>query len=586
MMALLMAMPVMSALSQSRVVNDRPIIGLSCANGDFVSQTGKNYSESIKKAGGAPVLLPIISDSVALRNIIGTLDALILIGGEDVAPAYYKEENLPELGKVDPERDTYDMLLAKIAKDMCLPVLGICRGCQLLNIFYGGTLYQDLPSQRADTTIHHRQKESAGVATHSIKIVPGSRIAGIFGPEDMMVNTFHHQAVKDLAPGFEPAAWAPDGVLEAMEAKNGLPILGVQFHPEGLYNLGGSERAAKIFKWLLDEARVYRHARNLHEKCIALDTHTDTTLGMMRGRDFGKRDDAQVTLPKLIEGGVSAQYLGCWVRQEELTLEGCKKAYDRVESLIDEAQRQVSKFPQYCELAKSVDDVKRIKADGKIAILLGVENGYAIGSDLNVLKHYVERGITYVTLCHLKNNGICDSSSDKEGAKWNGLSPFGKKVVKQMNKLGLVIDLSHASEKSFYDVLKLTKKPVMCSHSSSRSVCDHNRNITDDQARALAQNGGVIQVCPLRAYVTKDAKNARLDDYINHICHLVEVAGVDHVGIGTDFDGGARMPGFNGSNEYMNVTMRLVKRGFSDEDIAKLLGGNYLRVLAAVQAVK
>ena len=203
-----------------------------------------------------------------------------------------------------------------------------------------------------------------------------------------------------------------------------------------------------------------------------------------------------------------------------------------------------------------------------------------------MLKPYVERGITYVTLCHSKNNDICDSSSDKEGAKWNGLSPFGKKVVKQMNKLGLVIDLSHASEKSFYDVLKLTKKPVMCSHSSSRTVCDHNRNITDDQARALAANGGVIQVCPLRAYVTKDAKNARLDDYINHICHLVEVAGVDHVGIGTDLDGGARMPGFNGSNEYMNVTMRLVKRGFSDEDIAKLLGGNYLRVLAAVQAVK
>ena len=212
--------------------------------------------------------------------------------------------------------------------------------------------------------------------------------------------------------------------------------------------------------------------------------------------------------------------------------------------------------------------------------MLGIENGRAIEGSIDNLRHFAQRGIVYMTLCHNGDNDICDSARGEH--RHHGVSVFGREVISEMNRLGIMVDLSHAGEKSFYDALELSKTPIVCSHSSCRALCDHPRNLTDDQMRALAQKGGVMQVTLYHGFLVKDGE-ATLDDAMRHLEHAIDIMGIDHVGLGTDFDGDGGIRGLASSAELLNYTRELLKRGFSEADIQKLWGGNFLRVMRLVQ---
>ena len=229
------------------------------------------------------------------------------------------------------------------------------------------------------------------------------------------------------------------------------------------------------------------------------------------------------------------------------------------------------------EVAQTPDDLRRLKQAGKKAVFLCVENGYAIGKDLKNLQRFKELGVTYMTLCHNGNNDICDSATGD--AEWGGLSPFGREVVAEMNRLNMMIDVSHTAGSAFYEVLEYSVKPVIASHSSARALCNHRRNLDDDQIRALAGKGGVVQLCLYKRFINEEAGKASLSDAIRHLLHIIDIAGIDHVGIGSDFDGDGELVGCRAANELMQITMRLIAEGFDNESIAKIWGGNLLRVM-------
>ena len=522
-------------------------------------------------------MIPVSTDSLALRATLALLDGIIMSGGGDIHPSYFGEKPVKELGHVDPERDKYDMCLIRMAGQQNIPMLGICRGEQLINVAYGGTLYQDLPSQYKDSLLQHRN------SSHNITLQPGSWIADVAKCDEFETNTFHHQAVKKIAPGFKATAWSHDGVIEVIENVNGYPIWGVQFHPEKMLVEEGNKVAARIFDFFIKKAQTFRHAKELHAKIISIDTHTDSPLDFKSGYSIGNRGEYQVDLPKMQEGYLDAQYLACWVKQGELNNTGRLSAKNRVDELINRINKQVERNSKLCGIARNANDVIALKRDGKKVFLIGIENGYALGKDISLVETYHKKGVTYITLCHSKNNDICDSSSDKAGAKWNGLSSFGKEVVTEMNRLGVLIDLSHASDATFWDVLNLSEVPVFASHSSSRAMYNCDRNLSDEQLKALAETGGVAQACLVDEFLTANPKEASLNHFMEHLLHMIEVAGIDHVGIGSDFDGGAGVKGCNGDNDMIQITVRLIERGYSDEDIAKIWGGNFLRVLTKAQ---
>jgi microsomal dipeptidase-like Zn-dependent dipeptidase len=255
-----------------------------------------------------------------------------------------------------------------------------------------------------------------------------------------------------------------------------------------------------------------------------------------------------------------------------------------VTGLIEDIHQQVEQNADLCGLAITPADFARLKKEGKKTVFIGIENGYAIGKDIANLEKFKRMGVTYMTLCHSYDNDICDTSTNTK-KEWDGLSPFGEEVVREMNRLGLMIDLSHAGESTFADVMSLTTFPVICSHSSARALCDHDRNLTDEQLRVLAKNGGVAQVCLLDAYIHSDHRSASVVHAVEHIDHIAKVAGIDHVGIGSDFDGGGRLIGCEAHNDLIQITVKLLEKGYSEEDISKIWGGNFLRVMDAVQSV-
>lgn len=561
----------------------RPLIGISCSHSGRSSSVNLTYTESVIRAGGVPLMIPVTTDSLTMRHLMKRLDGIILSGGEDIHPAYYNEVPLPELGRVDSIRDIYDMALIRMAHDFNVPMLGICRGEQLINVALGGSLYQDIPSQCPGSDILHQQKESSYVGTHRILIEPDSQLAQMMGHTEWTTNSHHHQAVKAIAPSLRITARTADGIVEGFESNQGYPIWGVQFHPEAL-TLGGDTVAHRIIRHLVAQADFYRQAKAIHSRILSIDTHTDAPLEFTPAFNLGRRERSQVCLPKMEEGQLDGQYLACWVRQHGLTPEETQVAIDRVAELVAGVERQIALNSDRCALARTADDLGRLKAEGKRAIYIGIENGYGVGTDLNLIRHYYQRGVTYITLCHTRNNAICDSSSDTT-ALWGGLSPYGRKVVKLMNQLGMLIDLSHASEQTFWEVLKRSKKPVFASHSSAKALFGHDRNLTDEQLRALSQKGGVVQVCPCPDFLREDKPEATLDDFMQHLEHAIQVAGIDHVGIGTDFDGGGGVKGCNGNNDLINITVRLLKAGYTEEEIGKLWGGNFLRVMREVQDI-
>jgi microsomal dipeptidase-like Zn-dependent dipeptidase/gamma-glutamyl-gamma-aminobutyrate hydrolase PuuD len=511
---------------------------------------------------------------------VAQLDGIVFTGGEDFAPAYFGEEEHEHLGEVNVNRDTYDLTLFKLASDRNIPTLGICRGLQLINVGMGGTLYQDLPSQKP-SDINHRQQEAGTVATHSVSVVEGSLMHQILGEKEIQVNTFHHQAIKKLAPGLKIVGWANDSVPEMIEAYPNRQILGTQFHPE-IFTANGDKLLGKLFQFLIGKAETFQKAKEIHSRILSVDTHTDTPLWFTRGAfSLGWRKSNQVSIQKMEEGYLDSQFLAAFLAQKELDAESSQKAVEKCQKMLEGIFADVEKYKDYCGIALTEEDARRLKAEGKKAFFLGIENGYGIGKDIKNIKKYKDMGVQYMTLCHSYDNDICNSSSNTADAS-KGLTPFGRKVVKEMNKVGMLIDISHASEGTFWDAIKYSKDPIFASHSSVKALCDHDRNLTDDQLRALAKNGGVIHICIYGGYLNKDAKAASIEDVVAHIDHAVKVAGIDHVGIGSDFDGGGGVLGCNGDNDMINITVKLLEKGYSEEDIRKIWGGNFFRVLDQV----
>lgn len=566
--------------AQHPAVGNKPLIGVSLGYNPTKNSVNNTYINSILMNGGVPYLIPVTDNVEVLRQIVAQLDGIVFTGGEDFEPAYFGEENHEKLGEVNVTRDTYDLTLFKLATDRNIPTLGICRGLQLINVAMGGTLYQDLPAEKP-SDINHRQEEAGTVPTHSVSVVDGSMMHQILGEKEIQVNTFHHQAIEKLAPGLKIVGWSNDSVPELIEAYPHRQILGTQFHPE-IFTAAGDALMGKLFKFLVNKADTFKMAKDIHARILSVDTHTDTPLWFTRGNfSVGKRKSNQVSIQKMEEGKLDAQFLAAFLAQKERDEVSSQKAVEKCHKMIEGIYADVAKYKDNCGIALTEEDALRLKAEGKKAFFIGIENGYAIGKDIKNVKKYKDMGVQYMTLSHSYDNDICNSSSNTADAS-KGLTPFGRKVVKEMNKVGMMIDVSHVSEGTFWDVMKLSKDPVFASHSSVRALCDHDRNLTDDQLRALAKNGGVIQICIYGGYLNENEKEASVDDVVRHIDHAVKVAGIDHVGIGSDFDGGGGVLGCKGDNDMINITVKLIEKGYSEEDIRKIWGGNFFRVMNQV----
>ena len=558
----------------------RPVIGISANRKEGLSCIADPYFQSVMLAGGAPVLIPVVTDVSVLSVIVKNLDGLILSGGGDIDPCFFAEDPVPELGDVDSFRDTYDLMLLRLACNLQIPVFGICRGHQVINIAFGGTLYQDIHAQFSPEALQHSQAEPRDCATHSVKIIDkDSKLSLIMqGKDTLHVNSFHHQAVKDMAPEFKATALSPDGLNEAMEHPE-YQIFSVQWHPEPMA-VAGNEEMLDLFRFHVNRAKRFAEAKRLHQQILTIDSHTDTPMFFPGAFDLGKKEGGKVNLPLMDEGYLDAAFMVAYIPQGKRDTISSQKATDyameRLSAIIGQEQLNA----RHMGIARSPDDLRRLKGVGKKAIFPGIENGYAIGKDLANLTLFKNSGVSYITLCHNKNNDICDSAADQP--EWNGLSPFGKEVVAEMNRLGMMIDVSHASEKTFYDVLQQSKVPVIASHSSVRSLTDHRRNLTDDQMKVLAANGGVIQICLYKEFVNHTPEKASLSDVIRHIRYVVDLVGVDYVGIGSDFDGDGEVIGCRSANELILFTIRLLDAGFDKESIEKIWGGNLLRVMQAV----
>ena len=373
-------------------------------------------------------------------------------------------------------------------------------------------------------------------------------------------------------------------------------------------------------------------AARIHERALTIDTHVDTPMRLVgKGFDIGVRHDTgaqggRVDLPRMKEGGLDAIFFAVYLGQGERTAEGNERVKQEVLQIFDAIHKAVAQYPDLAVLATTSDEASRIEAQGKRAIYVGIENGYVLGKDLSLVKTYYDLGARYITLCHTRNNDICDSSTDKKGPEHHGLSEFGKQVVQEMNRLGMMVDISHVSDETFYDVLKVSQAPVIASHSCARALCDNPRNLTDDMLQALAKKGGVIQICILDAYVKTPPPNpardqalqelrnaygefeklgedkkremfekweeinrqypqsdASVSNVVDHIDHVVKTIGIDYVGIGTDFDGGGGLSDCRDVSQMGNITQELVRRGYTEEQIHKIWGGNFLRVFREVE---
>jgi len=382
------------------------------------------------------------------------------------------------------------------------------------------------------------------------------------------------------------------------------------------------------------EQEVQETARGIHDEVLTLDTHVDIPFNYATEEvDPGKRGESQVDLPKMEEGGLDAAFFIVYVGQTARTEANYEKAKADAMTKFDAIQRMTEMYPDRIGLARSADDVVRIHESGKLVAAIGIENGYVIGKDLSLLAKYHELGARYITLAHGGHNDIADSSTPQKGLgdaeeEHGGLSAFGREVVAEMNRLGIMVDVSHISKKSMLQAVEASKAPVIGSHSSTRALADVARNMDDEQLQALAAKGGVMQTVALGAFVKNppekqeamkrlfeefgisgmgelsslseanraafDEKRKEIDarfpaatvsDFVDHIDHAVEVMGIDHVGISSDFDGGGGIEGWNNAAETFNVTHELVRRGYTEEQIAKLWSGNLLRVWREVERV-
>lgn len=558
----------------------RPIIGITANITDGNVSLLSGYFKSIYEAGGIPIVIPPSDDLTILPNLLDSLDGILLSGGADINPLFLGEDPVRELHNINPYRDRQELMIVKMAADRQIPILGICRGIQVMTAALGGTLYQDIYSQAEGKLIKHSQDLDRAYASHIVNIEEDSTLAGIMGKTVLPVNSFHHQAVKEPAPGFKVCARSNDGIIEAIESTEYKSMLGVQWHPE-CFILNGDTSMMPIFEWLINESSSFKEAKRLHQRILTLDTHCDTPMFFGQGINFATRDKKiKVDLHKMTEGRQDATIMVAYIPQKERTDEALLAATAKADRLLNEMEKMVAENCTAVDIAYTPSDLYRLKMEGKKAIMLGIENGYAIGKDITNVERFRRRGVVYMTLCHNGNNDICGS------ARYNdenlGVSKFGEDVIREMNRTGMMIDLSHSGERSFYDTLEISQVPVVCSHSSCRSLCDHPRNLTDEQIKAITRKGGVIQVCLYSGFLRSD-REANILDAIEHLNHIVNLAGEEHVGIGTDFDGDGGIIGCNDSSELINFTRRLMKERYSEEDIKRIWGGNFLRVMEEVQ---
>ncbi len=371
------------------------------------------------------------------------------------------------------------------------------------------------------------------------------------------------------------------------------------------------------------EEKLSLKATRIHKCILSIDSHCDIPIDMVNsGYDLGVRHDEKcVDFPRMKEGSLDAEFFVVFTRQGPRNDSMNNVVHQKALEGFEKIRANVEKNSELAGIAVSEGDAVRLKKEGKLSAFMGLENGYPIGSDLSRIKQYYDLGARYITLCHTRNNDICDSSTDSEGPEHNGLSGFGREVIGEMNRLGMMVDVSHVSDKSFYDVLKISTAPVIASHSSCRALCESPRNLTDDMLLALKANGGVIQICIVSEYLRTPAPNPELEeklkelkavygeyeklsdekkalmyneyiqikrryeklatvkDIVDHIDHVVQVAGIDYVGIGTDFDGGGGVEGCKSVAEIRNITIELLRRGYSKSEISKIWGGNIMRVL-------
>jgi len=398
-------------------------------------------------------------------------------------------------------------------------------------------------------------------------------------------------------------------------------------------------------------AELLAKAKGIHERVMTLDTHNDINVNnFTHDKNYTQDLGNQVNLPKMIKGGLDVSWFIVYTGQGELTDEGYDKAYKNAISKFDAIHKLTKEIaPDQIELALTSADAKRIYASGKKVAMIGVENGYPIGKDIKRVKEFYDLGARYMSLSHNEHSQLCDSNTGEKDSIWlnGGVSPLGKEVIKEMNKWGIMIDVSHPAKSSMKDMIALTKATIIASHSSARALCNHSRNLDDEQLGWIKENGGVVQTVAFNAYVNTEKNNAynkaatlfmeeiakeqefvmmsrsdakKLDekdqeayydqylkirklaqdkmdenpdkfdpvnvsDFVDHIDYMVKKMGLEHVGISSDFDGGGGVDGWNDASETLNVTIELVKRGYTEAEIEKLWSGNLLRVLDKVQEV-
>lgn len=573
-----------------------PLIGISGNFRDGDCTLAAGYYRSLVEAGATPVIIPPYSDIELLVSLVKKLDGVVLSGGADIDPDYLEE--LPIDGiDINPERDKPELILIKLLIDRHVPILGICRGMQMLSAALGGKLYQDIYIQHNVDCICHSQKIARGLTSHSVNIQKDTLLYSIMNTDCLDVNSFHHQAVKSVPKGFVVSAVAQDGIIEAMESVDYQPILGVQWHPECML-AEGNKIMMPLFEWLVNEAALYSRAKKFHSSYLTLDSHCDSPMFFDCGAHFNVKNpgieveyayvgedspdgsatfsyNPLVDIHKMDEGGLDAVFMVAYLRQLERDADSLKAAATKADRILNLIVERISECNGKAAIAILPDQLYQNKSAGVKSVVLGIENGYAIAKDISNIAKYRDKGVAYMTLCHNGDNDICDSA--RGNIEHNGLSSFGREVVAEMNRVGMMIDLSHASEKTFYDVLECSNVPVICSHSSSRLLCDHPRNLTDNQMRALAAKGGVAQVCLYSGFLKKGG-GATVDDAVKHIVHMVDVMGIDSVGIGSDFDGGGGLPGLEDASRFNSLTRRLMREGFSDDDLSKIWGRNFIRV--------
>jgi microsomal dipeptidase-like Zn-dependent dipeptidase/gamma-glutamyl-gamma-aminobutyrate hydrolase PuuD len=569
----------------------KPVIGLTGNYGELACKLNEGYYKSIWRAGGVPVIIPPIADTDVLINTLEHIDGLLLTGGADFNPLYAGEEPSPRLGGINAERDLPELLIAQLAYNRQIPMLGICRGIQTLAMALGGKVQQDISDV---AQIRHSQDADFQELTHTVRLESGSMVAQAYGAERIAVNSFHHQCVTHPGEHLRITATAPDGVVEAVESTEHKSIIGVQWHPEWLGDDG-----QPLFRWLVERSEEFSRAKLLHSQILTIDTHVDTPMFFHQGIHFEQRDPRiLVDLHKMTEGRQDAVFMVCYLPQPREGEEFCQRVkvmQDGHNIALEKriSPRQYADFvfskieaiaaenSPYLSLARTPDDLLQAKREGKKSIVLGIENGLALEGDISNIDHFAQRGIAYITLCHNGDNDICDSA--KGNATHGGVSKLGEQVIRRMNSLGIMVDLSHAAESSFYDALEISSTPIVCSHSNSRSLCDHPRNLTDQQMRRLAQKGGVAHTTLYPGFLRTDSE-ATILDAVAHLEHAISVMGIDHVGIGTDFDGDGGVPGMACASEVINFTIQLLRRRYSPQDIEKIWGGNWLRVMREVQA--